>query len=79
MNRLCKRHRDLYVRMVEQVGLLQAALRGNDNGDLLEHIEAMARGCEQARQAMLVDRVKELWPGAEVIAVREKDQLAPGE
>jgi hypothetical protein len=79
MSALRKRHAELHAALLEQVDLLREALMGADAKEALVHVEAMMRGCEQVRQAMLVDRVKELWPGAEVVAVRPKDQLAPGE
>ena len=54
--------------LLEQLDLLREALLGDDDDEVWRQGDAMMRGWQQA----LVVRVQELWPGAEIVAVRDK-------
>lgn len=68
MNTLRRVNPALYALLVEQLDLLWEALLGDDDEEVWRQGDAMMRGWQQA----LVVRVQELWPGAEIVAVRDK-------
>lgn len=69
MNILRRDNQELCTALLEQLDLLREALLGDDDEEVWRHGDALCRGWQQA----LVIRVQQLWPGAEVIAVRDKE------
>lgn len=70
---------ELYDRLHEQYRLFNDALFVGDYEEIQEQGEAMCRGWAIAIQRMAVAQVQELWPGAEVVAVRPKPTQGNGE
>ena len=68
MNLLKRIHSNLHADLIKQLDLLREALLGDDDEEVWRQGDAMMRGWQQA----LVARVQELWPGAEIVAVRDK-------
>jgi hypothetical protein len=68
MNLLKRIHSNLHADLIKQLDLLREALLGDDDEEVWRQGDAMMRGWQQA----LVVRVQELWPGAEIVAVRDK-------